>query len=69
MRRVVVGPSLRTARIRRMPTARRPWLVTVRSDGTVAPWWPRTHHTFEEARTAALTAVGLDRPAEHREAP
>lgn len=59
MRWVVFGPSLRTARIRRMPTARRPWLVTVRSDGIVRPGWPRTYHTFDAALTAALAEVGL----------
>lgn len=67
---VIVGESaLRTrARILRLPTARRPWLVTVRLDGET-PGIPRSFYTHAEALAHALAAVGLDKPAEHREAP
>ena len=52
-------PSVKTARIRRMPAAHRPWLVTVRRDSIVHPGWPRTYHTFDAALTVALAEVGL----------
>ena len=56
---ILFRPPVKTARIRRMPAARRPWLVTVRSDGIVRPGWPRSYHTFDAARTIALAEVGL----------
>lgn len=59
---VVLGEfALRTrARIRRLPTAPRPWLVTIRLDG-MKPRMPRSFNTFEEARAHALHETGLDR--------
>ena len=63
---ILFRPSVKTARIRRMPAARRPWLVTVRRDGIALPWWPRSYHTFDEARTVALTEVGLAEKGEPR---
>lgn len=49
---------MKRARILRMPTARRPWLVTVRLDGQ-RPHIPRSFYTHAEALAHALHEVGL----------